>query len=461
MGLGNNSHDTQQSGNLEILSFSGGNFLTEFISTVFGGWLFFFYEIEVGLDGWLITLVYMIYAIWSAFNSPLLGHYTNRRLRFMSRWGKHFPWILFAAFPWFITLFLIYSPPLSYNQLFIFLWFTVLVCLFSSFSTIFFVHYISLYTKKFRSEQTRRKASGIIGGISFIASGFGSIFPALLIQFNQILSYSMMALSSMIIATGVFILTLPGIRETREKSLSLNNNHQNPPFFKTLKLALKQRNFVVLVLVYFLIMIVMRSVSAAFPYAVKYIIKSPSITIALISLFYLLGAVISMPIWTKLGNKLNNNRKILIITGILLILSQLFLTFIWNLSSTLPGAFFFGFCLAGFWTVLSLPINAEVLDEIAVQTGERNEPTYMGIRGFFTNFSIVAQSFIFTIIHKATGFIDDAETQTELAQWGIRFTLAFIPMVCMIIALLIFWKIYSLTPEKINFNKKKLEKLNI
>jgi len=85
----------------------------------------------------------------------------------------------------------------------------------------------------------------------------------------------------------------------------------------------------------------------------------------------------------------------------------------------------------------------------------------MGIRGFFTNFSIVAQSFIFTIIHKATGFINDVETQTELAQWGIRFTLALIPMVCIIIALLIFWKLYSLTPEKINFNKKELEKLNI
>jgi len=452
---------------LEIFSFSGGNFLTEFVSTVFGGWLFFFYETEIGLDGWLITLGYTIYAVWNAFNSPILGYYTNRNTRLTKRWGRHFPWILISAFPWFIMLFFIYSPPIfnpNNYQWLIFIWFTAFICLFSFFFTIFAVNYTSLFPKKFRSGNERRKASSIIGAISFVAAGFANIFPAFLIQFDKVSSYSYMALFSMIIATCIMILTIPGIRENKQKiDLDFNLSHQkeNPKFLKSLIYALKQRNFVVIIIVYFLNLIIMKSIGAAFPYAVKYIFNAPAITIALISLFYIIGAVVSMPLWTKIGNTINDNKKLLLISGILMAFSLVFLLFVWDILSSLPGAFFYGFCFAGFWTIITLTINADVLDEIAVETGERNESIYMGIRGFFVNFSIVAQSFVFTIIHKATGFIEDLEVQTELAQWGIRFTLALIPLICAILALIIFWKIYNITPEKVKHNRKRLEELNI
>jgi len=215
---------------LEIFSFSGGNFLTEFVSTVFGGWLFFFYETEIGLDGWLITLGYTIYAVWNAFNSPILGYYTNRNTRLTKRWGRHFPWILISAFPWFIMLFFIYSPPIfnpNNYQWLIFIWFTAFICLFSFFFTIFAVNYTSLFPKKFRSGNERRKASSIIGAISFVAAGFANIFPAFLIQFDKVSSYSYMALFSMIIATCIMILTIPGIRENKQKiDLDFNLSHQ-------------------------------------------------------------------------------------------------------------------------------------------------------------------------------------------------------------------------------------------
>jgi Na+/melibiose symporter-like transporter len=205
----------------------------------------------------------------------------------------------------------------------------------------------------------------------------------------------------------------------------------------------------------------MQSVGAAFPYAVKYIFNAPAITIALISLLYIAGAVVSMPVWTKLGNKLNNNRKAFLITCVFLIGSQIFLLFVSDLLFASISAFIFGFCLAGFWTTLTMPINADVLDEIAVLTGERNESIYMGIRGFFVSFSIVAQSIMFTIIHKTTGFVENAEIQSELAQWGVRFTLALIPLICTFLTLLIFWKIYDLTPERVDSIKTRLKELKL
>ena len=110
---------------LNIFSFSGGNFLQEFISTVFGGWLF------------------LIYAIFSAFSSPLFGYVTNKNTRFTKKLGRHFPWIMLSAYPWFLSLFFMYFTPSinSQNQLLGFLWFTSFACSYSAFSTIFGVNF--------------------------------------------------------------------------------------------------------------------------------------------------------------------------------------------------------------------------------------------------------------------------------------------------------------------------------
>jgi len=453
-------------GILNIFSFSGGNFLQEFVSTVFGGWLFFYYEIEVGLDGWLIAMGYFIYAVFSAFSSPLIGYLTNRNTRFTRKYGRHFPWIMFSAYPWFLSLFFIYFTPSidSQNQLLGFFWFTSFACSFSAFSIVFGVNFTSLFPKKFRLDTERRKASGIIGAVSFLASGFGSIFPSLLIQFNVKSSYSLMAFLSMIIAGIVALLMIPGIRENDEQIqiyFNANINQGSSSFFMAMKDGVKHKNFVVSIACFFLTLIIMRSVGAAFPYAIRYIFYSPAIIIALISLCYLIGAVISMPIWTKIGNKINDNRKTFKITALGLIGSEIILLFIDDLNLVYFAAIIFGFCIAGFWTTLTMPINADVLDEIAVNTRERNDPIYVGIRGFFMNFSIVLQSLLFALIHEATGFIEDKEFQTVLAQWGIRFTLALIPLVCTIFSLLIFWRFYDLSPEKITKIKSQLRELKI
>jgi Na+/melibiose symporter-like transporter len=453
-------------GFLNIFSFSGGNFLQEFISTVFGGWLFFYYEIEVGLNSWLIASGYFIYAIFSAFSSPLIGFITNKNTRFTKKLGRHFPWIIISAYPWFLSLFFMYFTPSinSQNQILGFLWFTSFACSYSAFSTTFGVNFTSLFPKKFRIDRERRKASGIIGAVSFLASGLGSIFPSLLIKYGVKSSYSMMAFLSMLIAGIVALLMIPGIRENEEEiRIHYNKNLTDQPsnFFKAMKQGIKHRNFVVSIICFFFTLIIMRSVGAAFPYAIRYIFNSPALTIALISLCYLLGAIISMPIWTKIGNHIDDNRKTFKITAFGLIISELILLFIGDLTLVYLAAVIFGFFIAGFWTVLTMPINADVLDEIAANTKERNEPIYVGIRGFFMNFSIVLQSALFALIHDTTGFTEDAEFQTIFAQWGIRFTLALIPLVCTIIALATFWRFYDLNPEKIKEIKYRLNYLKI
>ena len=73
---------------------------------------------------------------------------------------------------------------------------------------------------------------------------------------------------------------------------------------------------------------------------------------------------------------------------------------------------------------------------------------------------------IFAIVHTATGFVSGAPSLAqlmtmsptpELAVFGIRIHAAMVPAVVVLIATLLFWKLYDLTPDKVAANKAILE----
>ena len=75
--------------------------------------------------------------------------------------------------------------------------------------------------------------------------------------------------------------------------------------------------------------------------------------------------------------------------------------------------------------------------------------------------SFVIQAISFAIVHTLTGFVEGADTQSELALWGIHIHMALLPMIFMFIGSFILWKYYDLTPEKVKINKEKLAELGL
>ena len=110
-------NDIKESGDISghskkvMLSYSSGNFVNEFIQGVLAFVLFYFYEVEVGLASWMTGLGLGIYAVWDAFNDPLVGYLTDRPYRFTRKWGRRFPWIVVGFIPMLISFVLIFSPP--------------------------------------------------------------------------------------------------------------------------------------------------------------------------------------------------------------------------------------------------------------------------------------------------------------------------------------------------------------
>jgi len=107
------------------------------------------------------------------------------------------------------------------------------------------------------------------------------------------------------------------------------------------------------------------------------------------------------------------------------------------------------------------PTFSDVVDDIVIKTGKRNEGSLTGIRIFTERISIIIQAVAFAVIHPLTGYRAGAPpgptSQTPLAQFGIRILMAGIPMAFYFLAFLLIWRIYKLDMGKVAENTEYLK----
>jgi Na+/melibiose symporter-like transporter len=186
----------------------------------------------------------------------------------------------------------------------------------------------------------------------------------------------------------------------------------------------------------------------------------PASATTLVMAGFLLGVVISVPIWVKLAKKTNDNRKIMIITAILMGVFVSPLIFLEDYLLIIIAAFFWGMAQGGYWAMI-YPVFSDIIDESVVLREKREEGTLTGIQQFFGRLGLVIQVMSFAIIHELTGFVEGANTQSPLAIWGIHMHLALVPMICILLGAFVFWKFYDLKPEKVKENQLQIRQLKL
>lgn len=82
----------------KMISYSFGFVIINYLASAFTVSVFYFYEVEIGLPIDLVGISFVIYAIWSMINYPLLGYLTDRPIPLMKKWGMRAPWIMISAF---------------------------------------------------------------------------------------------------------------------------------------------------------------------------------------------------------------------------------------------------------------------------------------------------------------------------------------------------------------------------
>ncbi len=445
-------------------SYSMGEFVYEFTQGILVFMLFYFYEVEVGLESWMTGLGLIIYALWDAINDPLIGYFCDKPVRFTKKWGRRFPWMVIGYIPMLVSFLLIFSPPNVGQPWIIFGWLVFTLCLFDTVETIFSNNFFALFPDKFRGNEERVKASGIYVILGLIGVVFANLIPPSIIVFGDIGSYTLTALICVIICLICFVFMLPGIRDdkdTVEEYLSIYKTQEKEPFFKTLKTAFKRKSLIGFLALFMAWITLVAMVQSSFLYWIRFIIFGAAADIFYVMVLFLIGVIVGIPIWFKYYKiKGEDNRKTMIYTSIACVLLTFILTFVTNLIALLIIIFIWGIAIGGFW-VIYIPTYSDIIDEAISITEVRREGFYSGLRRFMSNLSRVITAGLFASVHELTGFVEIAEKQTPLANMGILLLFGVIPAIIMTIGLIIFWKLYDITPEKSRKIREKLTELKI
>jgi GPH family glycoside/pentoside/hexuronide:cation symporter len=450
-----------------MASYGSGIMSREFIQMAFNVLVFFYYEVEIGLNVWLIGLGLVLFAIYNAINDPLVGYLTDRPFKFTKKWGRRFPWILIGGIPIGFSYILVFNAPRvdpESGAWILFAWLIFTTCLFDTFHSIFFVNLQSLYPDKFRSVRERRTV--VIFQIILGATGvaLGAMIPPLFITFGDLQSYLIQGIIVMIISLVTILLAIPGIREDQETIdiylQSTLKGIERESFYKSMRIAFKQKSFVAYIFLYTMYWVIINCMEASIPYVVRFILKMPASATTFLMAAFLLGAIVSVPFWYKIAQKTNDNRKVMLITATLMGFFISPLIFLEDFNLILVSVFVWGLAQGGYWSMI-FPVFSDVIDESVVLHEKREEGTYIGMQQFFGRVGLVIQILIFATVHSLTGFVEGADTQTPLATWGIRLHLALVPMIFIFIGALVFWKIYDLRPEKVSEHQLKIKELKL
>lgn len=447
-------------------SYALGSFFDDFLATALSFMVFKFYETEVFLPVTLLTIVIVIYGIWNMFNDPLAGHISNRNIKFMNRYGKRFTWFLITGIPCSIMFVLIFLSP-SGNDLSIFFWLLFTLCILDTLFSFLIISYQSIYPDKFRSQKERTKVGGIQILYSLFGLTLGTLIPTFIITSGppgtNIESYIIVGVIVTIICIIIYFLMIYGMGENREmidRTFLINNlDKPNEHYFQKLKQALKQKNYISYLLAYLAQTTVMVLMLASIPYWVQYVMKIDPFYEMVILIAFLLASVLSAPFWIYIARKYGNRIGYMCGTGgtaTFLILTL----FIWDFPLVIFGFIMIGFSMGATWSLIYATFS-DVIDEIVIKTGKREEGIYYGFRTFIGRFSIVIQALAFGIIHTLTSFDPTVTSQSIPAQWGINIGMFAIPALFYLIGFIFMWKIYDLKPDKVLLNKQKLVESNL
>lgn len=450
------------------ISYSLGSFFDDFLATVLSFMVFKFYETEIFLPVFYISLGIVLYGFWNMVNDPIVGHISNKNIDFMRKKGKRFTWFLFTSIPCSIIFMILFIPPTA-NPFLTFFWLLLTLCALDTLFSFTIINWQSIFPDKFRSQKERTKVGGIQILCSLFGLALGTLLPTLIITEGppgtNMESYFFVGVIISATLIVIVILMLYGMRENREMidrsfqgSMSTITQKEEK-YFNKLFSALKQKNYIAYLTAYLAQTTVMVLMLASIPYWMQYVVKIEPFYETIILLVFLLASVASAPLWIKISRKYGNRIGYMcgtLGTGLSLLLTM----FIWVFPYILIGFVLIGFNMGATWTLI-YPTFSDVIDEIVISAKKREEGIYYGFRTFVGRVSIVIQALTFGIIHFLTSFDPRASTQTFLAQWGINIGMFAVPALFYLIGFLFMWKVYDLKPKKVEENKTILEQLNL
>ena len=456
-----------------MASFQLGNLIGLMFSQLYAIQMPAFFLDILGLDVTLYFIALVIFTLFNMFNDPVLGYLSDRSTRFIKRWGKRFPFIIMGVVPWALMPFFFFIAPsaLLIGQLGLFTWYLVVQCANDTAFSLFDVNRIALFPDKFRDPKDRKIAGSITVVLETTGVILGVIIPILILELlGQGIGYIVQAIIISGIAIVLIFLMIPGVREDEEmkqRRFQLNVAMEKSSFVKNLFTIIKDRNLIAYIALYTCYSTTMGIVMGSVPWFVQDILQLPVFG-ELIIIFYIIAVFPGAYLWYKLSLKIGI-KKVALLGGIIMFFIAMPVLFIPIGAGGLPIMIIVLLCFGatdGAIISMTMPLFSAIIDAAAVRTGQRREGLYNGTNVFFNRISIAINAFVFWIIRTLTGYYlgigqNPLTPNVVLALLGLRLQMSVFPMFFMFIGVLIFWKYFRLSEDKIKENATKLAELNL
>ncbi|MFX0072198.1 MAG: MFS transporter [Candidatus Hermodarchaeota archaeon] len=420
---------------------------------------FTFYFTIIGLPVLYISIGFMIWSIWNAFNDPMLGFLSDRT---HTRWGRRLPYIMLGLIPLAVTMFFVFSPPktfgitdLTINLIF----FIVIIIVFELFYTMFSLNLTSLFPESFINLEERTKANNIRQTFSVVGLLLAFILPGIIIpDFSDpkyIAEYSIfgVTLTIIVLITGLIFLKF-GPKEKPE----FQEDYKNAPSLgNSIKMCFKSKSFRWYIPTEIAVWFVFGMIPTILPLYAKFVLgMTDSFLISLmIGLTFISAVIFINLLWKPLVQKIGARKSWLISIAIWIgVFIPLF--FITDAIFGFIVFFVLGIGFGGTLYIIDI-IVADIVDEDEVVTGMRREAGYYGVNALCLRFTtilvFVAISLVFTNVGWA---VFEPNNVTPAIILGLRILMVVFPIMALIVGFLSMYK-YPLDNEKLTEVKQELE----
>jgi len=428
--------------------------------------IFVFYFAIVIKDAILITIGFIIWSLWNAFNDPLLGWLSDRTNKSM---GRRKFWTIIALVPASIVMVLLFTPPLMFGVADVWInwiYFLIIICFFDFAYTMFSLNVTSAFPEMYIEQSDRNQASLIRRILTIVGLIIAFLLPVIIIGDTEALgsfwngNYLIAGIIlGVLVAVCLVVVIKWGLKERKEFS---KDPVKNPGFFESLKITLKNRNFQVLVggnLCNWYIYGLIPTIILLFGQHVLGFAEDIYSSILLLLAF--LAAAAFMPMWKKYGDK-HGNQKALVVSFILWGIG--FIPFLFlpphqiSYFISIPIMIFIGLGISGSILLMDLLIS-DVIDDDEVKTGIRREGAFYGVNALVVRLATVLVMVSIMVIFAGNGWgAYTARPGTDVIM-GLKILMSVFPAGAAFIGAYFFHK-FPLKGQKLAEVKEKLEKIH-
>jgi GPH family glycoside/pentoside/hexuronide:cation symporter len=407
------------------IAFSFGGKMSYLATDLLTGILWMpFFNIGLGVSPIMLGLILMALRAWDAITDPVIGNWSDNT---RTRWGRRRPFIAVGAVLTGLIYPFLWQVPVDWNPSHMALYLVVVGCCFYTAFTVWSMPYYSLQLELTPDYDERTRLTAWMAFFSKLVSLGGGWMLALLssswfadpVTGKPDIVHGMRVCSWFIGGIIIMMGLLPALF-VRERYYQADASHQSKtPFWKSLKESARCGPLWCLIGASFFTVLGTVAISGLNQYLYIYFlgggdIARASFILGLRSIVLISASILMIPVWTKLGERYDKKRMVIVtllisMTGHLLnlVLMRPDLPYLQFISALFESA-----SLSAFW--LFLPsMKADVADYDERTTRHRREGSLNSIYSWFIKVSSTLAVGLSGFVLEISGFESSLEQQPE------------------------------------------------